>query len=256
MAGMSALEAARKAEVRRRHEMILAMRGSVWPGTRRRLRVGGFEHVEEALARGGVILWVAQCVSSDIAVKQAMFERGYPLVQLSRPSHPFSDQPFGQRFVNPLLRRAEDVFLAERVFIEGESAVAALRRLRAALFEGRPIAITVTPQAAAVVELSFLGGTLRLANGPVELAAATGSALIPVFVSGPPAGPKVEFAAPLPAGRSAEDIRRAHESLAAWLRARIEADPLAWAGWRGFTWTRRPARERERQGPPAVAESP
>ena len=256
MAGMSAVEAAREAEARRRHDMILGMRGIVWPKTRRRLTVDGFEHVSAALERGGVILWTAQCVSSDVAVKQAMFERGHPVVQLSRPSHPFSDQPFGERFVNPLLRRAEDVFLAERVVIEGERSVAPLRRLRAVLVAGGTISITVTPQATGVELLPFLGGTLRLANGPVELAASTGAVLIPVFVSGPPNSPTVQFGPPLPAGRSAGDVRAAHDGFARWLGARIEEDPLAWAGWRGYTWTRRGATTPGRPGPPAVAGSP
>jgi hypothetical protein len=118
LAGLDAPEAARHVERLRRHEMVFSARAILLPWWRREVRLEGLEHLRLALAPGGAILWVPQCVSSDIAVKQALFEAGYPLTQLSRPSHPFSRAPFSVRFVNPILRRGEDRFLAERVFMQ------------------------------------------------------------------------------------------------------------------------------------------
>ncbi len=240
---------------------MLSLRAVLLRRWRRRVAVRGIEHVRDALGAGGAILWVSQCVSHDIAVKQAMFEAGSPLTQLSRPSHPFSGSPFGRRFVSPILRRPEDRFLAERVFIDADRTVTALRRLRAVLKAGRPVGITVTVDATTVEAYDFLGGTLRLAAGPVELAASTGSALLPVFVSGPPEHPCVRIGAPLPvAGRDAPSVRAAHLAYIEWLEARIGEDPFAWAGWRSRTWTRLrtsgSATGPELPGPPAGSEFP
>ena len=217
------------------YEHILLLRGIVFPWWKRRLRVTGLAHLRAALENSeGVILWVHPCVASNVAVKQAMFLAGHPLAHLSRPSHPFSARPFGRRFVNPILRRPEVRFLAERIVIENEHTIGPLRRLRALLKDNRVVSITVVPVAARVNEFELLGGTLRLPAGPVELAAATGARLLPVFTFVSGSGTHVRVGAPLPVtGTDAESIRQAQLAAVEWLEARIIEHPEAWTGWRG-----------------------
>ena len=109
-AAIEPIEVVRGVEILVMRERILLMRAIVFPWWKRRVRLAGLAHVRAALEAGdGAILWVHQCVASNVAVKQAMFMAGYPLAHLSRPGHPFSSRPFGRRFVSPLLRRPEEV---------------------------------------------------------------------------------------------------------------------------------------------------
>jgi hypothetical protein len=217
------------------YEHILLMRGIVFPWWKRRLRVTGLGHLYAGLDAGnGVILWVHPCVASNVAVKQALFMAGYPLAHLSRPSHPFSARPFGRRFVNPILRMPEVRFLAERIVIENEQTLGPLRRLRALLKDNRVVSITVVPAAIRVNDFELLGGVLRLPAGPVELAAATGARLLPVFTFASDSRTQVRIGAPLPVTRAdAESIRDAQLAAVEWLEARLIEHPEAWTGWRG-----------------------
>jgi hypothetical protein len=216
------------------YEQVLLLRGIVFPWWKRRLRVTGLGHLRHSLGAGnGVILWVHPCAASNVAVKQALFMAGHPLVHLSRPSHPFSARPFGRRFVNPILRMPEVRFLAERVVIENDQTIAPLRRLRKVLKEHRVISITVTAGASRLNEFELLGGTLRLPAGPVELAAATGARLLPVFTWSSDSRTHVRIGAPLPvSGGDATSVREAQRAAVQWLEARILEHPDSWAGWR------------------------
>src|SRR6185436_8614406 len=102
--------------------------------------------------------WVHMCTASNVSVKQALWEAGYPLAHLSRPSHPFSTRPFSLRFIDPFLRRPELAFLAERVIIEDGHTVAPLRRLRRLLGENRVVSISATPSSSTTTEFPLLGG--------------------------------------------------------------------------------------------------
>ena len=233
--GIDAIEYLTDVETLVMRERIRLMRGIVFPWWRRKLSVSGLSEVRAGLEAGrGVILWVHQCVESNVAVKQAMFMAGHPLAHLSRPGHPFSGRPFGVRFVNPILRRPEVRFLAERVVIDNEHTIAPIRRLRKLLIENRVVSITVVDHAARVNDFDFLGGTLRLAAGPVELAAATQARLLPVFTSEKNGRAHVEIGSPLPiTGSRPEAIRETHLAALRWLEERIMARPEAWIGWRG-----------------------
>lgn len=229
----SALAIARASEADSMQERIRLLRGAVFPWWRRRLRLIGLGHVRAGLEGGnGVILWVQRCTQSNVAVKQALWQAGYPLAHLSRPGHPFSGRPFGMRWINPLLRRAELRFLAERVVIEG-STIPALRRLRALLAENRVVSITVAPEATRREEMALLGGWLALPHGPVQLAVASGAALLPVFTYGREDRTYVEIGAPLPVtGPGRDEVRGTLTASRDWLERRVTEHPEAWIGWR------------------------
>ena len=94
------------------YDRVLVLRGALFPWWKGSVAVTGLEHVLAGLEAGhGVILWGDPCLGSSVAVKQSLFEAGFPLAHLTRPAHGFSPYPFGVRFVNPLLRRAENRFL-------------------------------------------------------------------------------------------------------------------------------------------------
>lgn len=231
---LSPLNLARRCEAEAVRERIRVLRGIVFPWWRRRLRTSGYGHVRAGLARGrGVILWIHFCAESHIAVKQAMFQAGEPLAHLSRPGHPFSNFPFSVRFIDPVLRRPEVRFLSERVVIDGEHVVTPLRRLRRLLAENRAVSITVTYVASTVYAYPFLGGTLKLPAGPIELSAATDAPLLPVFTWSEAGRTRVEFGAPvLISGSGPDAVREAHRWAMAWLEERVVAHPEAWTAWR------------------------
>lgn len=232
--GVTPVEFAREAEALMRFEAIVLWRDILVPWRKRPVSLRGMEHVHSALEEGhGAILWVMPCLSSNVAVKQALHDAGHALAHLSRPGHPFSSGAFGQRFVNPVLRRPEVRVLAERVVIDDRHTVTALRRLRALLAENRVVSITVTRSASRVDAYPFLGGTGLLPAGPVQLAASTGAALLPVFTCGSPNRPTVLIGPRLQVSSTSGDtVDECHREALSWLEARIREDPLAWTGWR------------------------
>ena len=219
------------------YDKVLVLRALLFPRWERRISVVGLNHLEAALQRGhGAILWVHPCVSSHLLVKSAMYRAGFPLVHLSRPGHGFaSGSAFGKRLASPLLRRAEDRYLAERVVIEGGHTIGALRQLRRQLNANRVVSITVAVTASRVDEILCLGGRLRLPSGPPELAAATGAALLPVFTTGSDSAAQVIIGPPLPinGGTSgAGAIGEYQRAAASWLEQQALAHPADWVGWR------------------------
>lgn len=146
------------------------------------IHVTGVTHIESALARGhGAVLWVAELVYGDFVTKKGLYEAGYRLSHLSRPSHNISPTRFGIRTLNPIWTRIEDRYLAERVTIRDNDSRAAIEILRARLSENRVVSITVGQQAARTAEVDFLDAKLLLATGPLHLARSTGAPLLPVF---------------------------------------------------------------------------
>jgi predicted LPLAT superfamily acyltransferase len=240
-AGVSARVLLQRQATQEMRERIRLLRGVVMPWWRRKVSLRGFEHAQAALDGGhGAVLWAFQCVPSNVGVKQALFEAGHPVHQLSRPGHPLSDRRFSVRFVNPLLRRPEDRFLAERIFVEGKRTTGPLRRMRAALEANQLVCITVVPEEARqLVRMRVLGGTYAFATGPAQLAAAAGAPLLPVFSWCAADLTVVEVGEPLAlAGRSDAAIRETLAAAASWLDGRAKAHPEAWKSWRSGAFQR------------------
>lgn len=235
------------------HQRALVLRAALFPSWKQSVRLTGAEHVRAGVAAGrGVILWVQPCVGSTILVKQALYEAGFPLAHLTRPSHGLSPYPFGVRIVNPFLRRAEDRFLAERIEIDDARTVGPIRRLRALLSQNRVISITVTTTASQLEEFEAFGGVVTLPTGPVELAASMGAVLLPVFTAGSAPPLVVEIGSPLPVtGRSREAVRESQEASVRWLEERIARHPGDWIGWRAGLYRRKEHEGRPDEGSPA-----
>ena len=226
------------------YERVLVLRGALLPWWTQTIRLNGIEHVHAALEAGhGAILWVHQCLGSNVSVKQALFEAGLPLAHLSRPSHGFSRFPFGVRFANLLLRRAENRFLAERVVIDERGTVGPLRRLHVLLSENRVISIAVAGSASRKRSFPILSGSVLLPTGPVKIADRTGAAILPVFTGGGLAWPRVvEIGPPLPLpGSDPKAVLACQQASVNWLQERIAEHPGAWTGWRTPAYDAAPA---------------
>ena len=147
------------------------------------IRIEGAHRVPEALAAGrGVILWVAPMAHAALVTKMAWHRAGWPVAHLSRYSHGVSATRLGARLLNPVVRRVEDRYLAERIVIGlDRSPATALQVLRRRLAQKRPVSITALAGTGSALAVPFLGRRLRLSLGPPRLARATGAPLLPVF---------------------------------------------------------------------------
>ena len=163
----------------------------------------------------------------------ALRRAGYRVYHLSRPTHGFSPTRFGVRWLNPVLKRAEDRYLGGRIVITGASPVSALRELRARLEANQVVSITVGDIATTTALVPLPGGAVRVSTGPANLALRTGAALIPVFGHRERSGRfVVRLGTPLAAAGERAEIDTALARYAAQLDAAIEAHPEQWTGWR------------------------
>lgn len=219
------------------YERALVLRGVFFARWHRPLLVEGLEHVHEGLHLGsGVILWVFPCVGHSVGVKQAVFQAGIPLAHLTRPGHGFSGSPFGVRVASPFLRRSETKYLAESVVIDDRLTFAPLRRLRVLLKENRVVSVTVTRAAGRSGRFQVLGSEIQLPQGPVELAAATGACIVPVYTAERDNRTRVIIGEPLPvAGPDSVAVHAAMSVAVEWLEQRVREDPTTWLGWRMLT---------------------
>jgi len=154
--------------------------GSHTPG----IELRGADHLQRSLESGnGAILWVARFAFAPLLFKIALREAGWAVSHLSRPTHGFDASPFAVRWLNPVWTRIEERYVHERIVMAPGTETAALRTLRRRLADNRVVSITVGDEAVQTVGVPFLGETLRIATGPMNLATASGAALLPVFAA-------------------------------------------------------------------------
>jgi len=165
------------------HESRLLGLREYRPGLRKhRVRLSGAEYINEGLAAGnGVVLWVAPFVFGSLVTKIALSQGGFRVSHLSRPSHGFAESGFGVRYLNPLWTRVEERYVRERIVLVPGQETRALRKLRSRLAENQVVSISVGDEGVQTTTVPFLAAHLRLATGPITLAAAAGASLIPAF---------------------------------------------------------------------------
>lgn len=148
-----------------------------------KIRVTGIEHLHEVLAsKTGAILYVHPSVYSSLIWKKGLAAVGVRVTHLSRSTHGLSPTEFGVRFLNPIVTRIEDRYIAERLTLDDGSATRGLRPLIKALREKKIVSITANAEGR-TVQLPFLGGTIRLARGAAGLSLSSGAPILPVMVS-------------------------------------------------------------------------
>jgi lauroyl/myristoyl acyltransferase len=186
-AGLTPARCARahRANVYRERLGLLACYGPA--GRRPRVRLEGSEHLEAALLGGkGALLWVGPFAFSDLLTKVALHGGGFEVSHLSRFTHGFSGSRFGERVLNPIRTRVEHRYVADRLVIGREGAVAALRELVRRLRANRVVSISAIGAAHQLYRIPFLSGSIQMAGGAPSLATQTGAPLLPVFTGRDP----------------------------------------------------------------------
>jgi lauroyl/myristoyl acyltransferase len=198
------------------------------------LRLEGVSRLQEALKQGhGAVLWCESCNSSSLLLKATLESAGFQVHQLSRPGHNLSNTRFGMRFLNPIVRKAEDRYLAERILVDETNTLAVSRRIMDLLKDNGVVSVTVNSQGSQVIESPVLDGVLRVATGAPHFALRSGAPLLPLFSYRDGDEYVVEIGEPIPlAGMGRE---RAYEfavgELARRLSDYVEEHPLDWCGW-------------------------
>jgi hypothetical protein len=102
---------------------------------------------------------------------------------LSSAGHGFSSTRLGLAVLNPIRTRIEDRYIAERITIPLDGAVAGAKQALSRCLEANAaVPIVLVPRGARrCIEFPFHGGWLRMALGAANFALRTGAALLPVF---------------------------------------------------------------------------
>jgi len=207
-------------------------------GWKPEIRLSGEEHIAAALANGrGVVLWVGNFTYYSLTAKIALHRAGFAVSHFSDPAHGFSRTRFGRRFLNPIRTRIEERYLKERVVTDYAIPVRALKRLRRCLKANEIVSIAARGRAIRPERVPFLEGSFTLGSGALDLAAATGAALLPVFTVCEENGSfTVTVEAPL---RIAEGKPRKEtqdcvlRQYAVRLEPHVLKYPQQWSGWIG-----------------------
>jgi lauroyl/myristoyl acyltransferase len=212
------------------------LRGLLRRNWRPKVRLEGADRLAAAVADGrGAILWIGKSAFSDTIAKIGLAAAGYPPVHLSQTNHGISHSRFAQRWLNPLQRRVEDRYLAERVILNDAAPSGALRRLQRVLARNGIVSIAVEPWGSHAADVRVLGGRLRIATGAPSLAWKTGAKLMPVFVAREADGGfRVLVDEPLSIGRgqSKQDAQRIGVAeYASRLERILRAAPAEWRDW-------------------------
>ena len=207
-----------------------------WPA---RIAINGLDHVEAARSRGqGVILWVAYQVFASLVVKKGLCQAGLAVHHLSTPTHGLSSSRLGVRYLNPIVTRIEDRYLAERIRYHPDRPAKAVAAMRRRLRDGLVLSITAGVGRRSTVPVPVVGGhlTFPVSLGPLKLARRTGAVLLPCYIDRAPDGTfTVHVTPPLdletaddPAAAAANALRE----LGARLTPAIAAQPMMWQFWR------------------------
>ncbi len=173
-------------------EMALHSRLAQRSSWRPRLEIEGAGQLEDAIARGGVVLWILPQRFATLLTRLAAYDAGWPLCHLSHWAHGPSTTAFGQAFLTKRQRRIEDR-LSDRVTIGPEGAVAALRELSRRLHGGSLVSFRGIATGSQPKRYPWLGGYLDLALGAPAMAIRHEAPLFLVSVGRIPGGFRIAF---------------------------------------------------------------
>lgn len=199
-----------------------------------RLRLEGESWLQAALSHGkGAVLWCEPCFSSSLRSKEALASAGFEIHHLSRPGHNFSNTRFGVRFLNAVVRRAENRHLRERIIVDDANQVAVSRRIMEVLRQNRLVSVTVTGLGSQVFQAPALDGVVRVATGAPHFALRSGAPLLPVLSYRDGEEYVVQIGEPIPVEGMSRDsaCQFAVQELARRLDNFVQAHPLDWSGW-------------------------
>jgi KDO2-lipid IV(A) lauroyltransferase len=185
----------------------------------------GFEHVEEALARGrGVLLVTGHLGNWDLPAA-VMAGRGYPVNVVVETLQPpaWNDRVQAIR---------------ERVGLHAISMETGGRQLYAALRRNETVAVVFDrPLTRGGVPVRYFGETTRLPEGTARLALRTGAAVVGAV--GVRRGDRISalVSPPFEARRTGDrdrDVQALTQMMASWLEAHVRQRPSQWFMFRDF----------------------
>jgi len=155
------------------HRRRMAMIGEFVRGGPVRFSLTGREHLEAAAARGtGAILWASHFAAQTLPGKRGLFEAGFPAYQVSSLHHGFRHTWFSEKYLNPLLVRAENRYLAGRLTFVREEAGMLVRKVMRLLDSGAYVIFTNNLFAGhSFVEMPIgTAGFVSMSTTPIALA--------------------------------------------------------------------------------------
>jgi lauroyl/myristoyl acyltransferase len=204
----------------------------------------GFERLREATQDGrGAVLWIADFALQSPFLYAVLARHGIRLSHFSAPGHGYSTTLFGRTCLNPILTSVESRYLAERIMMLDRAlpteirVLAAMRRLKKRLLEGRVVSVSALSNDWGPVHVRILNGKTRLAYGAPGLAHNTGVPVFPVFATREPDGRNtVTIEAPLQfrSANAREAAIQATHDYAAILDGYIRRYPEQWRGWKYY----------------------
>lgn len=232
------------ASLNRRRMSVLASRFR--PDWQPRIELAGRDHLDRAIAGGrGTILWVDNFIHHPVIGKRGFADAGYMAWQMSSVDHGFSSSRLGRRFLNPIQLAAEEPLMRGRIEFDASSALTATRRAMQCLARNEIVRITNNAFISRQRLEAPIGANavLPLTTTPLNLAARTGAALLPVAVveREPFADYLVAVAPPLsPGDPRAGGFEACAAAYARYLEPLVAAYPAQWRGWENVRMAARP----------------
>jgi lauroyl/myristoyl acyltransferase len=209
-------------------------------GYRPSIQFAGGEHIDRAVAAGnGVILWYDNFRHHPLIGKRAVAEAGHFGLHLTSVDHGFSSSVLGRRILNPIQSSAESAYVAEKVFFDGASALAATRKVSEHLRQNGVALITNNGYIGRKVLQVPIGVSawIKIATTPLNLSWRTSAPLLPVAVIEHRAFREysVTVGAPLAVDGDNKDaaFRLAARRYAEYLEPIVRAHPEQWIMWTG-----------------------
>lgn len=175
------------------------------------ISLDGVAALQQALGEGhGAVVWVLPTRMSDVLSKAALAAAGIRATHLSRRSHGAWRSPRVGPWLNQRLRNVEDRYLAGRIMIGDDNGPGPLRALVRTLQAGGCVTIRLGEGASTVLSLPFIGGSIRIPDGPVRLSRTARAPLFTLAVLPASRGRwRTVFAGPYPADVPVEATVRA-----------------------------------------------
>ena len=195
-----------------------------------RTQVVGYEHVEEALGRGGGLICALPHIGNWDVGGRYMTARGWPVVSVAEDLQP-------PRLFELFLRHRQSMGM-EILGLSQSRQVG--RTLARRLGENRLVALVADRDLTGRgVEVSMFGAPRRLPAGPALLAITTGAPILTAPVYQTRDGWRIVFGAPLPADVTGERRRDVEELTGRMAREFERAISAAPADWHVFqpAWT-------------------
>lgn len=160
-------------------ERMIYIRLAWRPKWRPDITVGGLEHLDAALAKGGVVLWSVNQTTSVLLSRVLLNDAGYRIHHVRSWAHGPSSTSYGRKVLNTLHWIVENR-CAEHIIVARESPFRALREITNVLRDGGIVSFRGVDNSDAPVTLPLFHGYMKIALGAPRTAFRNNASLIAV----------------------------------------------------------------------------